>query len=335
MGEIEDYFQKSYEGARAAAPAARRSPEESSRLLARLLGVFEASAPAAPRLVERVACPGYARERIELSVLPGLSFKAYVLVPEGEGPFPAVLALHGHGYGSREAVGLPPGGGNAPVPRTGHKRFAVSLAREGLLVLAPDVLGFGERRFEADSGGDPAVDWSCYLMAARLLLEGKTLAGLRIAEAAGCLDYLKARPDVASGAVGAFGFSGGSLLAAYLSILRKDLRAIGLCGFANSFRESIMSVTHCIDNYVPGILSIGEEPEILSLLAPRPLFVEGGSGDPIFPRRGFMEAVGTIGAAYDEAGAPESFGWDLFEGSHEVSGARSFGWIARELKGLL
>jgi pimeloyl-ACP methyl ester carboxylesterase len=332
MGEIERFFQARYEQARAARGLGTEDDDE--RLIRQRLGTFDSGIRGKPITLERVACPGYTRERIELSVLPGLTFKAYVLVPDGPGPFHSLLAVHGHGYGSREIVGLPPDGGNGPVPVTGHRQFAVSLVRRGLLVVAPDVLGFGERRFEAEAKGDTAVEWSCYLMAARLLLEGKTLAGLRVAEAEGCLDYIKDRGDVIPRTIGAFGFSGGSLIAAYLAILRKEISAIVLSGFANTFRESIMSVKHCIDNYVPGILAIGEQPELLSLLAPRPLFLEGGSEDPIFPKKGFMECVDVVGRAYAKAGAEERFGWDLFKGTHEVSGGRSFDWIANELKGM-
>ena len=54
-------------------------------------------------------------------------------------------------------------------------------------------------------------------------------------------------------------------------------------GYLNTFRDSIGSLAHCIDNYVPGILNWAEMHDIAGLIAPRPLFVESGEKDNIFP----------------------------------------------------
>ncbi len=52
---------------------------------------------------------------------------------------------------------------------------------------------------------------------------------------------------------------------------------------ANTFKDSVMAMPHCIDNFVPGLLDIAELPDILGLIAPRPLLIESGTKDPIFP----------------------------------------------------
>ena len=44
-----------------------------------------------------------------------------------------------------------------------------------------------------------------------------------------------------------------------------------------------MSIAHCIDNYVPGILNWAEMYDVAGLIAPRPLFSEAGEQDTIFP----------------------------------------------------
>lgn len=54
-------------------------------------------------------------------------FECWYTVPDGDGPFPAMLALHGHG-GSREAVF---------DPKTPYRGFADRLARGGYVVIAP------------------------------------------------------------------------------------------------------------------------------------------------------------------------------------------------------
>ena len=94
---------------------------------------------------------------MELSATPGLSFAAYVLIPDGakSGQLPGVLAVHGHGYGSREIVGLLPDGAEDHGEPNIHQHFAVQLVKRGMVVIAPDVVGFGERRLDADLQENP------------------------------------------------------------------------------------------------------------------------------------------------------------------------------------
>ena len=54
-------------------------------------------------------------------------------------------------------------------------------------------------------------------------------------------------------------------------------------GYLNTFRDSVGSLAHCVDNYVPGILNWAEMHDVAGLIAPRPLFVESGEQDNIFP----------------------------------------------------
>jgi dienelactone hydrolase len=82
--------------------------------------------------------------------------RAWLLKPaEATGPLPGVLALHGHDgfkyYGKEKITDGP-----EPAPpvvtalRSVHyqgRAFAGDLAREGFVVLVPDVFGWGSRRF--------------------------------------------------------------------------------------------------------------------------------------------------------------------------------------------
>ncbi len=290
--------------------------------------------PADAVIIEQVQCDGFRRDRIELEVLAGLRFRAYVLVPDGRPvPGPAVLAVHGHGYGSRQLTGLLPDGQPDPDDHDGHHHFAVAMARRGLLVIAPDVVGFGERRSEADRGYDAEAGNSCYRLATTLLLQGATLAGMRVAELLGVFGYLAGRPDVDPDRIGIAGHSGGSMLSMIVSALDERIAGTVLVGYPNTFAASIRSVRHCACNYLPGVLRLAEQPDLLELIAPRPLFLESGERDPIFPRAGFEQAVRQVGAAYAAAGAADQLDSDLHPGGHEVSGRRSFDWLARALTG--
>jgi dienelactone hydrolase len=283
-------------------------------------------------MLEQVECDGYIRERVELSAIPGLTFPAYVLRPTGaSGRLPGVIAVHGHGHGSRQICGMLADGS----PDTGkpdiYNHFAIQLVKKGMVVIAPDVIGFGERRMGADLENDPNAPSSCYRMSTQLLMLGKTLTGLRVTEMLETLDYFQARQDVDPERIGIAGFSGGSLISYVTAALDRRIRAALLIGFPNTFKDSIIAVHHCLCNYTPGILMEAELPELMGLIAPRPLFLESGDRDPIFPAHGFDKAVEELQTIYKQGGAEDRLAFDLFPGVHEISGRRSFDWLRQVL----
>jgi len=296
------------------------------------IGSFEPNAAHTPKLLERVECDGYTRERVELSATPGLEFGAYVLIPSGfEGKRPGVLALHGHGYGSREIVGLKRDGSPDMNESGIHGHFALELVKRGMIVIAPDVIGFGERRLLADTRSNPDAPNSCFRLAAALMMLGKTLTGLRVAEALCAYHYLAGREDVDSGRIGMMGFSGGALISFATAVLEARIQAVVLSGFTNTAKDSILAMQHCIDNYTPGLLAHAELPELIGLIAPRPLFLESGERDPIFPVDGFRKAAAELVEIYEREGAGDRLSIDIFPGVHEVCGRLAYDWLKREL----
>ncbi|MGO4543458.1 dienelactone hydrolase family protein [Paenibacillus sp. 2TAB23] len=296
------------------------------------IGRFESNPGHAPKLLERVQCEGYVRERVELSATPELTFAAYILIPDQIlEPLPGVLAIHGHGYGSREIVGLLKDGTIDKEKPGIHQHFALQLVKRGMVVIAPDVIGFGERRLRADLALNPDTPSSCYKLSTQLMMLGKTLTGLRVAEALQAFHYLAARPEVNAERIGVMGFSGGGLIGFAASVLESRLQATVLTGFTNTVKDSIFAVHHCIDNYTPGLLVHAELPELIGLIAPRPLFLESGEHDPIFPVAGFRKAAADIKGIYEAEGAGDKLEIDVFPGVHEVSGRLSYDWLKRTL----
>lgn len=302
--------------------------EKLKQTLRKTIGEFERNEEHEPHLLERVECDGYIRERVELSATPGVSYAAYVLIPkEARGPLPGVLALHGHGYGSREIVGLlKDGTQDEGIPGI-HQHFAVQLVKRGMIVIAPDVIGFGERRLLADLAANPEAPNSCYRLSTQLMMLGKTLTGLRVAEALHAFRYVASRREVDEDRVGVMGFSGGGLIAYVCAALEERISAAVLTGFTNTIKDSIFAVQHCIDNYTPGLLEHAELPELIGLIAPRPLFLESGEKDPIFPVAGFHKAAARIEAIYDREGAADKLAQDVFPGVHEISGRFAYDWL--------
>jgi hypothetical protein len=92
-----------------------------------------------------------------------------------------------------------------------------------------------------------------------------------------------------------------------------------------------MSVSHCIDNYVPGILNWAESYDVASLIAPRFLFSEGGDRDPIFPVRATRESFARVKKIYELLGVPDRAQQEIFEGEHVFHGVRGLPFVASAL----
>ncbi|WP_461671304.1 acyl-CoA thioester hydrolase/BAAT C-terminal domain-containing protein, partial [Mycobacterium tuberculosis] len=135
----------------------------------------------------------------------------------------------------------------------------MALAMEGFIVAAPELIGFGDRRLEEDKAAAPAKS-SCTLLAAHLLMTGRTIAGLRVHETKRVVDYLLERPEVEPGSIGIMGISGGGLVAGFTAALDERITCAVVSGYASLFASSILDRNHCLDNYIPGVLLEAELP---------------------------------------------------------------------------
>jgi pimeloyl-ACP methyl ester carboxylesterase len=124
------------------------------------------------------------------------------------------------------------------------------------------------------------------------------------------------------------GISGGGLAALYASVCEPAFARTVVSGYACTFRESILSRWHCPDNYIPGILRIGEIGDFAAAVAPRPLLIESGAKDPLFPIAGAREAHERARRVYELMGAAHALTVDVFHGRHRVSGAASFTFLS-------
>ncbi|RIX52793.1 dienelactone hydrolase [Paenibacillus nanensis] len=333
MNELEPFLADNYEQT-----AAKRQSdkdyaslrEEMLKGLRKALGEFACAPDMSVTVLEKKEFDDYIRERIALRTSGHLSMPVYMLTPKNKaGLKPAAIAVHGHGYGSREIVGLTADGAEDTETPGIHQHFALQLVRRGFKVFAPEIVGFGDRMLESDR--EKGLRSSCNTLSRHLLMSGRTLAGLRVHETLQLLKLIHTDPDVDAGRIGMMGFSGGGLIAAYASALDERVKATVLCGFTNTFKKSILAVDHCIDNYIPGILDIAELPDLIGLIAPRALFIESGANDRIFPEDGTREAIARLKEIYAGMQAADQLDEDIFEGAHEISGRRSYDWLAKTL----
>ncbi|MCR6111881.1 dienelactone hydrolase [Bacillus sp. A301a_S52] len=282
--------------------------------------------------IEEVALGDYKREKFLLWFDDdSLAIPVYILTPKKpkKTTMPGVMTVHGHGYGAREIVGLTREGNEDELIKGSHRHFAVSLVKQGMKVIAPEVIGYGERMLTTDKINDKKN--SCYKLATAFLMRGQTLAGYRIAEAAKVMRWFSAHYQVDERQLGIMGFSGGALISGYLAIMETAIKATVLTGFTNTFKQSILAREHCLDNYIPNILMLGELPELLSAICPRQLYVEAGRNDHLFPKKGVNDAVTFLAQIYQKERVGHHFTSHFFDGGHEVFGEKAFTWLLDSL----
>ena len=334
-----DFSLEAYEGGERALAfdaAGRKDPEawrrELRRRLEDLLGGLPAAAgPLSPEAAERVEFRSYTRETVYFQGRAGGTVIGYVLVPRPlRVPAPAVLCLHGHGRGVDDIVGIREDGKMRSRLGGYQKDFALQCVRRGYVVLAIEQLGFGHRRDATARAARPRSS-SCMPSAGAALLLGQTMIGWRAWDAMRAVDYLAGRPEVDAGRLAAMGISGGGATTFFTAALDERLKAAVVSGYFCTFRDSIVSIPHGMDNYVPGILRYAEMYDLAGLIAPRSLFVETGTEDSIFPVEATRYAVGKAREIFRAMGAEDRLGFEVFEGAHQFHGTGAFRFLAEAL----
>jgi fermentation-respiration switch protein FrsA (DUF1100 family) len=88
----------------------------------------------------------------------------------------------------------------------------------------------------------------------------------------------------------------------------------------------------CGSQVMPGQLGAIEHVDVAALVAPRPLLVESGTDDMIFPVASARATVDRLRALYAQLGATdESIVHHVFEGDHQWHGAAAPAFLSRWL----
>ena len=261
--------------------------------LMRLLGGFPARTPLRPRVVRRKEEADRVVELVHYETEPGETVAAILMIPrQGTPPRPAVLCHHQHAgqyeLGKSEVVGW---AGNP------QQAYAAELCARGYVTLSPDAIGFEERRdphFEGESQER--------FLAHELLLKGLTLQGKLIWDVTRAIDYLTTRPEVDPARIGMFGHGLGGSETWFSMPLEPRLKAgVASCGTSTFGSILAARALHPDGLYVPGLLRWGDVPDIVSMVAPRPLFLLAGQSDWRLPLSGAKEV---LARARDDVPAP-------------------------------
>src|SRR5579872_1189203 len=266
--------------------------------------------------------PGYRREKFVFESRPGVGVLGYLLMPKNaRAPLPAVICIPGHGRGVDDIVGIDEHGKDR-TGRSGYEYdFAVQLVERGLAAVAIEPMAFGCRRDAATKAKGSAA-YACQPVAGSALLLGETMIGWRVFDVMRAIDWIETRPELDSNKIGCVGISGGGTCALFSAALDPRIQATLVSGYLNTFRACIMSMSHCMDNYIPGILNWAEMYDVAGLIAPRVLFSEAGDRDPIFPVEAARESFARVKKVYKVFGAEQAAEQEIFSGVHEFHGSR-------------
>jgi dienelactone hydrolase len=303
------------------------------RFVQRLGGFPAAKAALRPRSLQKHEYSDYTREEVAFQSREGLSVFAHFLLPkeQPDAALPALICLPGHGHGADALVGIDAFGKECEDGDY-HHDFALQAVRHGYAVLAMEMLGFGRRREQLEKFAPGSRGSSCLSLGGAALMQGQTLAGWRTYDVIRALDYLETRREVNARKIGVMGISGGGLVALFSAAVETRLRAAVVSGYLNTFRDSVMTIPHCIDNFVPGLICDAEMTDLAGLIAPRALWCESGSKDEIFPVTAFRRALREAKRIYRVFDAGDNCDGEVFEGSHQFCGKGAWTFLEKHLK---
>jgi dienelactone hydrolase len=287
--------------------------------------------PLRPMTLQTRSFPGYTREKVVFDARPGVSVLAYLLLPTtARRPAPVMICIPGHGRGVDDIVGIDDRGRDR-TDKAGYQHdFAIQVAEAGMAAVAIEPLGFGCRRDPINARQSLSRS-ACQPSAGGALLVGQTMVGWRVWDVMRTMDYIATRAELDANRVGCMGISGGGTITVFATALEPRLKVALVSGYLNTFRDSIGSLSHCIDNYVPGILNWAEMHDVAGLIAPRPLFVESGEKDNIFPIAASVESVRHVREVYRVFGAESLVEHEVFPDEHAFWGRRGVPFLARQL----
>lgn len=318
-------------------PGTRRQTElwqkKLSAKLTELLGGFPRQrSPLNPKTLEVRDFPGYRREKFVFESRPGMPVLAYLLLPKAaRTPVATAICIPGHGRGVDDIVGIDEHGNDRTTKVFYEYDFAVQAVEQGLAAVAIEPIGFGCRR-DARNKAKGLEQKACEPVAGAALLLGQTILGWRVWDIMRTIDWIETRPELDAKRVGVIGISGGGTCSLFSAALEPRIKAAMVSGYLNTFRSCIMSIAHCIDNYVPGILNYAEMYDVAGLIAPRPLFSEAGEVDTIFPIAASLESFKRVKAVYEVFGAGAEAQQETFPGPHSFWGKKGMPFMAEKLR---
>ncbi len=240
-------------------------------------------------------------QKIVFTSEPYSDVPAYVCLPKNaEPPYDFMICLQGHSTGMHNSIAVDINDEAKKIQVAGDRDFALGCMKRGIAALCIEQRAFGERKENVQK---QVSSHGCHDATMQALMLGRTLIGERVFDVDRGIDYLKTRDDVNFKTLGVMGNSGGGTVSLFSAALLPRIKfAMPSCYFC-TFEDSIMSIYHCADNYIPNLFQYAEMADVLGLFAPNPVVVVAGLKDEIFPVEGVKRAFRRLKKIYNAAGA--------------------------------
>jgi len=282
--------------------------------LRELLG-FEVPPAARVETLSSEAHRGYVRKHVSYTGRDCDTIPAHLLVPDGGGPFPAVLVHHQHNSEYHLGKSEPAGVAGDPLPA-----FGPALARRGVVVLAPDSICFEDRRrrregLEPDGGADPLQHYNEF---AYRLLTGDLLGRKVLADSALSFSTLAALPVVARHRIGMLGHSYGGATVLFHAPLDERVGFACASGAACTYRTRMAMGTGIeLAQAIPGFAARFDIDDLVRSMAPRPLLLASATRDPYSRDADAIERAAR--PSYEAVGAQAALEGLRAEGEHRLT----------------
>jgi hypothetical protein len=209
--------------------------------------------PLSPQVFGELKRNDYIVSKVYFQSLPGFLVTGNLYRPIGEGPFPAVVAPHGHwAYGRLENTAL-----NSVPGR------AINLARQGFVVFTYDMVGYDDsRQLTHTFGGKREALW------------GLSLGGLQLWNSIRSLDFLQSLPYVSRDQLAVTGESGGGTQTFLLAAVDDRVRVAVPVNMISLHMQG-----GCLCENPPSLRLDTNNVEIAATIAPRPLLMISATGD--------------------------------------------------------
>lgn len=270
---------------------------------------------------------GYRARKIRFNLSEYSRVDAYMLVPDGKGPFPAVVLLHDHGghyFIGKEKMIRPFGVEPAVLEDAdtwakqcyGGQYVGDNLAAHGYVVISVDAIFWGER------GRKEGVDGSkLSMIAGHFQMLGRCWSAFINYEDVYTTDFLSTLPEVDASRIGCMGFSMGAYRTWMLAALSNKIKVgAAVCWMVTTdtqFSWKYGRENGGFANTLPGLRRYLDYPHIASIACPKPMFFLNGEHDKLFPPEGVNDAFSIMHDVWKSQNADDKLKTELWDMPHD------------------
>ena len=270
---------------------------------------------------------GYKARKIEIRLSQYYTVPAYVLIPDGKGPFPAINLLHDHGahlFIGKEKMIRPLTCEDSTVIKDAEEWlagyegqfFGDYLAKNGYVVFSADAPMWGERGQKEGARRD-RYD----MIAGNMMMYGIDLSAWMTYDDIACTEFLAQMPEVDASRIGCTGWSMGAYRAWMLAALSDRITAsASVCWMVTTDEQMSFKYDRTENggfaNCIPGLRRWMDYPHIASIACPKPMLFINGKQDKLFPVPGVEKAFSIMHNVWSSQKTDDCLETELWDITH-------------------